>query len=447
MSVNDRIATQIKRYTKVTPSNATGNGIFSFSQGNPIIRFTLAEADAFLLAPETRFQFRLRAFKNGACIPAGDTANISPLIGSNSIIQNLTISSRRYATSIAEQILNYNQLVSVAHPALSSCRDYATQRSHEQMSVGKGILNASELNQTEQNMESNWVNTSDLQRKYIACGSATPSDNVGWDCSVPLYCGMFMSENLDLRLLGGMELEITLAPDVNVFDGADSTYTYQIDECILNAPLLYKSAQQIAMGVGPTSFSFLSFTSLYNVAKSTNATITNKVGLRGALSMVQKFVPVNYINNPGLNANAFASWNPGVQRLTYHRNGQRFPLEYAIQTDRGAGNPADEVLNQANAQVLLNSLSSFENYKDVKHTTITTQNLANQKDNFYYLGVSFDQVSGQGIDLTGGTVSTELESTLQNPVTNVAGPMGVFTFFLNRETLIIQPNQRIQAIE
>ena len=49
MSVNDRIATQIKRYTKVTPSNATGNGIFSFSQGNPIIRFTLAEADAFLL--------------------------------------------------------------------------------------------------------------------------------------------------------------------------------------------------------------------------------------------------------------------------------------------------------------------------------------------------------------------------------------------------------------
>lgn len=447
MSVNDRIATQIKRYTKITPSNATGTGKFSFSNGNPIIRFTIAEADAFLLAPETRFQFTLKAFSaSGTPVKHNDTGNISSLIGSNSIIQNLTISSRRYATSIAEQILNYNQLVSVAHPALSSCRDYATQRSHEQMSVGKGILNQEELNQPAEAEVLNRTAVKTLQRKYISCAGNEAQD-IGWDCSVPLYCGMFMSENLDLRLLGGLELEITLAPDANVFDHADNNYTYEIESCILNAPLLYKSASQMAQGVSPTSFSFLSFTSLYNVAQSTSATITNKVGLRGALSMVQKFVPVNYINNPAQYANAFASWNPGVQRLTFHRNGQRFPLEYQISTERGSGNPDVEVINQANAQVLLNSLSAFENYKDVKHTTITTQNLADQNDNFYYLGVSFDQVSGQGIDLTGGTISTELESTLQNPVNNIAGPMGVFTFFLNRETLVITPNQRIQAIE
>ena len=97
--------------------------------------------------------------------------------------------------------------------------------------------------------------------------------------------------------------------------------------------------------------------------------------------------------------------------------------------------------------VLINSLTAFENYKDVKHSTLTNQNLTDLTNNFFYLGVSFDQISGQGIDLSGGTISTELESQVQDPVDNSQVPFGVFTFFLNKETLVIQPNQRIQAIE
>jgi hypothetical protein len=55
--------------------------------------------------------------------------------------------------------------------------------------------------------------------------------------------------------------------------------------------------------------------------------------------------------------------------------------------------------------------------------------------------------------LSGGTISTELESALQDPALNAVNnaynqvPFGVFTFFLNKNTLIIQPNQRIQSIE
>ena len=157
MSVNDRIATQIKRYTKITPSNASGSGRFSFSGGNPIIRLSIAEQDAFLLAPETRLQFKFRAFKDSTktnsvgsatagSADAGEatTINIDPKIGVQAIINTLTISSRRYATSICEQIHNYNQLVSVAHPSLKSTRDLATHKNHEQMCVGQGILDRSE---------------------------------------------------------------------------------------------------------------------------------------------------------------------------------------------------------------------------------------------------------------------------------------------------------------
>tara|TARA_R110000823_G_scaffold306108_1_gene428391 strand:- start:120 stop:635 length:516 start_codon:yes stop_codon:yes gene_type:complete len=171
--------------------------------------------------------------------------------------------------------------------------------------------------------------------------------------------------------------------------------------------------------------------------------------------MVQKFVPVKYINNYGRQsvandlqgANAFSGWNVGVKRLTFHRNGQRYPNEYQIATERTDLNPDEEVMNEKNGQVLINSWSAFENYKDVKHTHLTSQNLATRTQNNYFLGVSFDQISGQGIDLSGGTISTEIESTLQDPVDNVAKPFGVFTFFLNKNTLVVQPNQRIQSIE
>lgn len=462
MSVNDRIATQIKRYTKITPSNASGDGVFSFTKGNPVIRFSIAEQDAFLLAPEARLQFKLKAFSDApsvVSVKTADTINLDPRIGAQSIIQTLTISSRRYATSICEQIQNYNQLVSIAHPTLSSTRDLMTQRNHEQVCVGQGILNRKQQGQAEERLTSDIANNKLLQRRYLQCGEQTNlgnlSNNKGVDCSIQLYAGMFQSQNLDLRLLGGLEVEITLAPDANVFFNATNTTNYQISDVILNAPLLYKSANQLASGVQPSSMEFLTWSNLYNVAQSTNATITNKVGLRGCLSMVQKFVPIAYLNNSGqqadavatAGANAFSGWNVGVKRLTFHRNGQRYPNEYQILTERGDLNPAQEVMAEKNPQIMVNSFSAFENYKDIKHTHITSQNLANRQQNNYFLGVSFDQVSGQGIDLSGGTISTEIESTLQDPADNTAKPFGVFTFFLNKNTLVIQPNQRIQSIE
>jgi len=455
MSVNDRIATQIKRYTKITPSNSSGDGVFSFTQGNPVIRLSIAEQDAFLLAPETRLQFKLKAFQvAGTNVKSTDTTNIDPRIGAQSVINTLTISSRRYATSICEQIHNYNQLVSIAHPTLASTRDIMTQKSHEQLSMGQGILNRKQQGQREENIHSDLANLKVLQRKLTQCAGTT-AQNVGVDCSIQLYAGMFQSQNIDLRLMGGLEIEITLAPDSNVFHNAGANTYYEISEVVLNAPLLYKSASQMAQASQQSQIEFLSWSSLYNVIQSTNATITNKVGLRGCLSMLQKFVPVKYLNNYGgqanggtvYGANGFSGWNVGVKRLTFHRNGQRYPNEYQIITERGDGNPADELIADKTPQVLINSLSSFENYKDVKHTHLTSQNLAINRQNNYFLGVSFDQISGQGIDLSGGTISTELESALQDPADTLQKPFGVFTFFLNKNTLVVQPNQRIQSIE
>jgi len=451
MSVNDRLVTQQKRYVKLTPTNNSSNE-WSYAKGNNIIRFSIAEQDAYLLANQVELQFNFKVFTDttfASSVKNADAFQIDEKTGVEGIIKTLTVSSRRYATSICEQIRDWNQLVSVAKPALSSKRDILTQHNHGNIAVGQGVYNVDEEAIDQGNLDSLRVNDAKLQRKFYQFedGNGNVNQYLGWDCSINLYSGIFLQDKLDLRLFGGLEIEIELGSNVNFFENANNNVSYQISDVILNCPFLYKSEAELSSGVQPASLQFLTWNSLYNVAQSTDTTITNKVGIRSVLSMVQKFVPVSYINNSSEHAKAFAGWNPGVKRLTYHRNGQRYPLEYEIKTERGEGNPDVEVIKEKNPQVLINSLSAFQNYKDVKHSHITSQNLDNRQNAPYYLGVSFDQISGQGIDLSGGTVSTELVSTLQNPQNNTAVPFGVYTFFLNKNTLVIQPNQRIQAIE
>ena len=454
MSVNDRLVTQQKRYVKLTPTNNSSN-TWSYAAGNNILRFSIAEQDAYLLANqvELQFNFKVRADSTatGANLTNESNFQIDEKIGVEGIIKTLTVSSRRYATSICEQIRDWNQLVSIAKPALSSKRDILTQHNHGNIAVGQGIYNTDEESINAADLGLLRTADSKLQRKFYQVGTnagpAARAKNLGWDCSMNLYSGIFLQNKLDLRLFGGLEVEIELGSNVNLFENADNNVSYEISDVILNCPFLYKSDAELAAGTQPTSLQFLTWNSLYNVAQSTDTTITNKVGIRSVLSMVQKFVPVSYINNTAQHAKAFAGWNPGIKRLTYHRNGQRYPLEYEIKTERGEGNPDVEVIKEKNPQVLINSLSAFQNYKDVKHTHLTSQNLDNRTNAPYFLGVSFDQISGQGIDLSGGTVSTELVSTLQNPQDNSVVPFGVYTFFLNKNTLVIQPNQRIQSIE
>jgi hypothetical protein len=457
MSVNDRLVTQQKRFVKLTPTNNSSN-TWSYTNGNNIIRFSIAEQDAYLLANQVELQFNFKVYRDVAkttTIKQADALNIDEKTGVEGVIQTLTISSRRYATSICEQIRNWNQLVAVAKPSLSSKRDVLTQHSHSNGATGLGIYNRKQEDLEQTQLTALRSANKILTRKLYQC-DGTPAQDKGQNCSINLYSGMFTSmPQLDLRLMGGLEIEIELASDLNVFfnEGLNApqltdSINYELSDVILNCPLLYKTNNELASGVQPNQLSFLTWSSLYNVAQSTDTTISNKVGMRSVLSMVQKFVPVAHVNN--IAQRAFCGYNPGIRRLTYHRNGQRYPLEYEIKTERGELGPGEEAVHEKNPQILINSLSAFQNYKDVKHTHITSQNLDDRANAPYFLGVSFDQISGQGIDLTGGTVSTELVSTLMDPATadgSDTKPYGVFTFFLNKNTLVIQPNARIQAIE
>ena len=456
LAVNNMVAQQQKRYMKLSPSNS-GTQSFSYSKGNPIIRFSIAEADAFLIGPEVRLNFELKIFTNAGTRPAvAATYNLDPTIGSQALIQSINVSSRRYATSLLESIHNYPRLCSSLFQALHDARDVEFQLHNEQRSVGVGHMSSGGvanglLNVGDVNLKADETYLRHGRKGYLyGAGQTNASCH-----SIRLVAGTFMSQNINLSTggLAGMEVEIHLAPDTSVLFGADANTNsayYTLSNVSLTAPILYMNPNQLqAQAEGrANTMSFLSWSSLYNVVTSQTASVVNRVGLKRVLCAVQNYIPTSFINN--YLHNSGSCYNPGVKRLTFHRNGQRFPLEYEI--DVNNANETTEVAETTlSQQVLRNYLSCFRNYRDVKHSLVVPENLrrytlaSNSTElSMYGTGCNFDEVSSQGVDLSTGTFGFVMDSKLWTPGTDDGSSQshyGVYQFYLAKNTIIVQPNR------
>jgi len=456
LAVNNMVAQQQKRYMKLSPSNS-GTSEFSYSKGNPIIRFSVAEADAFLIGPEVRLNFELKLFTNAGARPAvAATYNLDPTIGSQAVIQTINVSSRRYATSLLESIHNYPRLCSSLFQALHDPRDLEFQLHNEQRSVGVGHMSSGGIANGNLNLGDVNIKADETFLRHSRKGYLYGAGQTASSChSIRLVAGTFMSQNINLSTggLAGLELEIHLAPDTSVIYGADANTNaayYTLSNVSLTAPILYMNPAQLqAQAEGrANTMSFLSWSSLYNVVTSQTASVVNRVGLKRVLCAVQNYIPTSFINNYLYNSGS--CYNPGVKRLTFHRNGQRFPLEYEIDVNNSSETQeVDETtLSQ---QVLRNYLSCFRNYRDVKHSMIVPENLRRYTDAtnstqlaMYGTGCNFDEVSSQGVDLSTGTFGFVMDSKLWTPGTDdgsVQSHYGVYQFYLAKNTIVVQPNR------
>ena len=459
LAVNNMVAQQQKRYMKLSPSNS-GSASFSYSKGNPVIRFAIAEADAYLIGPEVRLNFDLNVYTTGVTQVASEAVifNIDPQVGTQGVIQTLSVSSRRYATSLLETIHNYPRLCSSLFSALHDPRDTQFQLFNEQKSSMVGHINTKGRNFYEDNDIKLDETLLRHNRKGYAPVVAGTRKNGTTSHSIRLVAGTFMSNDINLKLLGGLEVEIHLAPDSNLFfgTGAPATSNYVLTNVSLTAPILYMNeAQMGAMSGGnPQTMSFLSWSSLYNVITSTDASVVNRVGLKRVLSTFQNYIPTDQLNN--FSNNGMSCYDPGVKRLTYHRNGQRFPYEYAVQVNNSQ-NLLKKSETALKPQILRNYLSAFRNFRDIKHSAVVPENIMryNATDDNTELGVfgtgcNFDEVSAQGIDLETGTFGFTMESKLWTPGTDDGATLkdyGVFQFFLAKNTIVVQPGARASVIQ
>ena len=467
------VSVQQKRFIRITPSNNASGG-FGPDSAQPIVRFSVADTMASADMSQARVNFKLKVTSNLATtVSSAADFNIDKGVNGCAVIDQVIVSSRRYGNQI-EAVHNLGRLNSSWYSSLYSPKQMATNVNLNCRSIGKGgyslkqsslglgtvvddpasilqrkylVTNSTETNVAGDITRKNWNQGTGVVTGAGSLATADATSSGYLDFSVPLHLGFFQSSDVNLNQVGGLEIVLYLDQTRNLFYGADvaNTASYSITDVNLTIPLLYYNSQQIAAQAQTQQsvLSFMYWTSIYSVLDSTFSSIAHRLSLKGLLSAIHNLQPTVSINNSAFDNHALC--NPGLQVLTFLRDGVKNPYEKAmIPTENRALSVANKSCTYP--EVLNEYLSAFRNPRDINYTQVTPENLVGRgstTEGVFGLGQNYDPSAGAGIDVN-GTISYDIQSKLEDITTtprvaNTIEPYAFYSYYLSRQDYIVTP--------
>jgi len=425
---------------QVTPSNHTSTGKISYKDGNPLIQFIIGEQGRLLVGQSVRLVGKFSVFKDDDTIST-TALRMSEQLGIYSIIDSLTIKSQA-THQVIEEIKHFPRFMSSYLPVTSSDQDSAGHLAETAL-VGP-----------------NWAN----QQHTVVSNptvNATSSKKGGNSFAINLPCGLFSGQNpIPLMAngaggVGGLLVEIQLAPDSNVlFDRGGNAVSddvknafYQLSNLSLSCEVMDPQAQ-----MPPAStFEYNSISSYFTTFNSTNAIVNFNLGLSRVLGVFGNLIPANKINNRGENglANHFpvdgdtAQSPADIKQLFFTRGGERFPIEYNIDTiQKDSTNPANARSDVADSEITQQYLNAVTQFSKLRRTQISplntkytagTPGVVNKKvdgGSVAGIGIAYDVISGQGIDFSSVNWGMNMECDLKED-----NPQAFYLFVHSKQTL------------
>jgi hypothetical protein len=393
---------------EIVPSNQTSTGTMSYVSGNPVIQFIIGEQDRLLVGNSVRLVGDFQVFFNSAgdiatsdgVANTGGTLRMSESLGVYSVIDQLVIKSQATHQTI-EEIRHYPRFLGSYLPVTTSSND------------GIGHLSETAL-----------ITPAYTSQKFGVVDIKSMNNSAN-SFAINLPCGLFNGANpIPLQAngeggLGGLLVEIHLAPDSNVlFDalgGGDTTGSYY----------QLKNVRLVAEAVTPdprerlppaNTFEYNSISSYFTTFNSGNAIVNFNLGLSRVLGVFGNIVPASFINNT--DRNGLALTNPlnsdggltsaEIQQLIFTRGGERFPLDYNIDTPQKSRSSDTQV----DSQITRNYMNAIKQFAKLHRTQISPVNTkyttgTDAVTNFkpdggsvFGVGVAYDVISGDGVDFS-----------------------------------------------
>jgi len=407
----------------ISPINQTADRLQSHKSGNPVIQFIVGSQDRVLLGNSVRFAGQLQLFTDASeTVPAGGTLRMDEALGAYSIIDQIVIKSQ--SGQIIEQIRHYGRMMASYLPVTSSLND------------GLGHLNETTLT------------TPSYQAHKEGVVDIPSMRNTGNAFCIPLVSGLFNGQN-PIPLKSGLIVEIHLAPDSNVLFSSDGT------TAISEARYRVKNAELIAEVVTPeqpipptSTFEYNSISTFFTTFNSANAIVNFNLGLSRVLGVFGNIITASKINNTlenGLSCNfpvnsGTDEAKANINQLFFTRGGERFPLEYNIDTLQREN--ANDV--NADPQIIRNYLNAVKQFAKLERTSInplntrytsgkpTDVNVKVDGGSVAGVGVAYDVISGQGVNFSGVNFGLNMETGL---VTD--NPQALYLFVHSKQTLVI----------
>ena len=435
------------QHLEIIPSNITSDGTLSFKNGQPVVQFIIGEQERYLIGQSLRLTGKFTAFSSDGAISTSATGlRMNEQLGIYSCFNELHISSQKTAQSI-ETIRHYPRMMSSYLGVTSSLQD--------------GI---SHLNETAL-IDMNFA----LQQRGVVENPTQLTTKNSFCC--PLVCGL-LNGTAPIPLsgawgVGGLDLSIHLSPDSNVFFSNSSSTTsinnayYELSDVKLICEVMTPAPDQLSQIMKQTQnvFEYNSIVSQYNTINSRNGVLNFPLGVSKCMGVFINFVPASHINNLAFDGTATLpptnsdGTRAEVSQLIFTRGGERFPLEYNIDTiqKNDTGN------ERMDAQVVRNYMNAVMGFTKIDRTNVSPFN------NFYEdygsggelydyakevieggakfgIGVNYDQISGAGVSFKDVPFGLQMTSDISTD-----SPQGVFLFAHCKNTVVSTP-QGIQVV-
>jgi len=435
------------QHLEIIPSNITSDGTLSFKNGQPVVQFIIGEQERYLIGQSLRLTGKFTAFSSDGAISTSATGlRMNEQLGIYSCFNELHISSQKTAQSI-ETIRHYPRMMSSYLGVTSSLQD--------------GI---SHLNETAL-IDMNFA----LQQRGVVENPTQLTTKNSFCC--PLVCGL-LNGTSPIPLsgawgVGGLDLSIHLSPDSNVFFSNSSSTTsinnayYELSDVKLICEVMTPAPDQLSQIMKQTQnvFEYNSIVSQYNTINSRNGVLNFPLGVSKCMGVFINFVPASHINNLAFDGTATLpptnsdGTRAEVTQLIFTRGGERFPLEYNIDTiqKNDTGN------ERMDAQVVRNYMNAVMGFTKIERTNVSPFN------NFYEdygsggelydyakdvveggakfgIGVNYDQISGAGVSFKDVPFGLQMTSDISTD-----SPQGVFLFAHCKNTVVSTP-QGIQVV-
>ena len=435
--------TSYSTHQEIVPSNITSDGKLSYYNGQPTIQFLIGEQDRMLKPGTLRLIGEFTIWKDaaGTTLPVeADGIRMNERLGINSVLDQLTIFSQK-SGQVREHINHHNRMMSSYLSVTQSFDDFSGHTYETSL---------------------RFPNFKGQELGVITNTQADDATGKNEFC-IPLVCGLMLGkEPIPLSGqwgVGGLRIELQLAPDSNVLFSKDNTATnllnahYELSNVRLICETQVPPPDQLSQLMSQTTNTFVynSITSYYQTINSANANLNFNLALSKVLGAYMNVVPASHINNltrDGLATLPFTNSDGSVavvEQAVFTRGGERYPLQYNLDTLQKK-TPANTTIDSQLARNYINSVMGFakvarssvtpENYKYFGMTS-NYQEAKELKDggSAFGLGISYDTISDQGISFESVPVGVQFQLRLTSD-----NPQAVFLFVHSKQTVLSTPS-------
>lgn len=432
------------------PTNLGAGGVFSPDRnGLQQVVFQIPKLPRVMMGRTLRINGKFNCFKsNGsradnatnwlADTPTDEAFYIDGRIGVSSCIDTLSIQNLKGATY--SNVKNYNRLLSSIVPLNQSFHNYINGCDDE-YGQGKAITQAKRCDKE-------------------------------FSFSIPLLDGFLMSSPIDMDLVEGQVITLTLSPSNFVLNNnywynqnattPDGSY-YEWKDLVLSVETEVPDAkgQESMMANRNGVMEYQTYSSFYNVIVSNQHNLSFLFNTRQTSAIIGNLLPSEWLNNLRYNSsatpqllykdgNGVLNNNIRMNAFTYQKSGVRLPYDFEIVSqetqDEGTAD-AVKNLTELNAirdvwdshnflkslkTELCNPLSDVvPNKFDRERYSIVEEDFANN----YSVGVNYSKLDS-GVNFQNETFSLRIQSRL--PADQSFEPHSLFLFVKNENQIIFR---------